>query len=420
MTRNRKVRLPVIALGCIACLWGVWTSAREGSSQFLAGRSAMTEELETAAQAVRLDPSNPEAHYVRAKLLATAENQSEAIREYEHAVALRPRDYALWLALGRDRDLVGDMEGAIAAFDTSAQLAPFYARPHWQLGNTLYRAGRTNEAMKELRLAGASNPNLLPQVINLAWALSGDPELMYQALQPQTASAHFALATFFARHARASDSIAQFRAAGELSNEQRRVLVTDLLASKSFAEMFEVWLSGHPSTGGVSPNGIATIRNGGFEEPITLNDPGFGWQVATNLQGVHLSLDSADPHAGSYGLRVDWSGDSDPSRAAVSQLVLVEQHARYRLTFAVRTQEMLTVGLPVLTVTDVSGEGEPVLAQSKTFPRGTTEWQSYAIEFTTTEMTRAVMIAIRRENCAMTPCAAIGHAWTDDFQLERM
>ena len=416
MTRHPKVRLPLIAFGLLACFWGTWISAREAISQFLAGRSAMTGKLVEATQAVRLDSSNPEAHYVRANLLATAEEYSEAIKEYEHAVALRPKDYALWLALGRARDLMGDTEGAISAFNRSSQLAPFYAQPHWQLGNTLFRAGRRDEAFVELRSAAISKPKLLPQAIALAWAsFGGDVKALEKVLQFQTPYERLTLASFLARRGQASESLAQFRAAGNPSKEQRSTLVVDLLASKSFAEAFEVWSSGHTADGRYLVS--IGIVNGGFEEPIIFDDPGFGWQLARDLKAARTSLDLAQPRTGIYSLRVDWSGDSDPSTAVISQLVVVEPKTYYRVTFAARTQEMLTIGLPVITITDVSSDSGLPIAQSKALPQGTTGWQDYTIEFATTETTKAVLIAIRREKCSMSPCAAIGHAWFDDFQL---
>jgi hypothetical protein len=354
-------------------------------------------------------------------LLSDRGERDEAIKEYERAVALRPIDYSLWFELGRARDQANDVEGAVAAFRESVGLAPFYANPHWQLGNTLFRAGRRDEAFAELRRAAISKPQLLPQAIGLAWAsFGGDSQALEKVLQFQTPYEHLALASFLARHGRASESVTQFRAAANPSNEQRRTLVADLLASKNFAEAFEVWSSGRPANGEARSRGVAGIANGGFEEPIILDDPGFGWQLGRDLKALRTSLDPTQPHMGAYSLRVDWSGDSDPSRAVISQLVLVEPKTRYRMTFAARTQEMLTIGLPVVAVTDVSNDSERAIAQSKTFSQGTSGWQDYITEFTTAEKTSAVLIIIRRESCATAPCAVFGHVWFDDFSIERL
>jgi hypothetical protein len=373
--------------------------------------------LAAADRAVDLNPSNSETHYVRARLLASNDQSAEAIKELERAASLRPCDYVLWLELGRARDRVNDLEGAVAAFRESVGLAPFYSSPRWQLGNTLFRAGRRDEAFAELRRAAISNPKLLPQAIGLAWAsFGGNVQSLEKVLQFQTPYEHLTLASFLARHGVASEALAQFRATVNPSNEQRRTLVIDLLASKNFAEAFEVWSSGRPIS---SRRGIAIIDNGGFEEPIVLDDPGFGWQLERDLKFARTSLDATHPHMGVYSLRVDWSGDSDPSRAVISQLVVVESNTRYRLTFAARTQEMLTIGLPIVTVTDAGSDGGRAMAQSKAFPQGTSSWQDYTIEFATTETTKAILISIHRESCSMTPCAALGHAWIDDFELEK-
>jgi len=414
-------RSAALVLGLLACFWGMWSSGREGLSQLLAGYSLMTDRLEDADRAVKLNPTIPEAHYVRASLLHNRDELAEAVKEFERAVALRPRDYALWLELGRALDQANDVAGALAAFRESARLAPFYAQPHWQLGNTLLRSGRRDEALAELRRAANSDPRLLPAAINFGWVVfNGDAQAVERTLQPQTTAAHLALASFFAKHARAGEAITQFRVAGGVSNEQRRALLADLLASKSFAEAFEVWSSGRQTSGDGGSQGVAAIANGGFEEPINLDDPGFGWQLASNPQSVRASLDPAEPHVGAYSLRLDWSGESNPSTPIISQLLLVEPQARYRLKFAVRTREMLTIGLPVVLVVDGSSDNESVLTQSETFPQGTSAWQDRAIEFATAETTKAVLVVIRRQNCTVAPCAALGHAWVDDFSLEKL
>jgi hypothetical protein len=80
---------------------------------------------------------------------------------------------------------------------------------------------------------------------------------------------------------------------------------------------------------------------------------------------------------------------------------------------------MLTIGFPVVTVSDAAGP-EHVSAQSETFSRGSSGWKETVIEFTTGDTTQALLLALRRQDCATRPCAAIGHAWVDDFSLEKL
>ncbi|MBC8030755.1 MAG: tetratricopeptide repeat protein [Pyrinomonadaceae bacterium] len=412
------IHYAVLIVGLIICGWGIWSSGREGLSIFVTSYAAATNQLDAADRAVRFGPSSSEAHYLRARLLSDNSLRTEAIRAYEQAAALRPRDYVLWLELGRARDQVNDVEGALAAFRESMRLAPFYAQPHWQLGNTLLRSGRRDEALAELRRAAASNPTLLPSAIGLAWGvLNKDPRAVEKALQPGDPAAHLALATFFARHGKAAEAINHVRAAGDLSNEQRRTLLNELLATRNFSEAYTVWSSGRKAG---NPEGLSAIANAGFEETISLDDRGFGWQVGIDPETVQTTLDPSAPHSGSYSLRLDWSGDSDPLAPIVSQLVLVEPNTRYRLSFAARTHELLTIGLPVVAIADPSSDNQVILQQSDSFSRGTSGWQSYAVEFATPGTTRAVRIVIRRQKCETVPCAAIGHAWVDGFSLEKL
>src|SRR5207253_8349631 len=111
----------------------------------------------------------------------------EAINEYEQAARLRPRDYFLWLSLGTARDQAGDERGALAAFQESVRLAPYYAEPRWQFGNALLRAGRLDEAFAELRRAAVSDSSLLPGLVDLVWGVyGGDAFMVQQVIQPQT------------------------------------------------------------------------------------------------------------------------------------------------------------------------------------------------------------------------------------------
>lgn len=411
----------IFILGLLTCCWAIWNSGREGISTLLSSYASTINQLEAADKAARLSPSSSDAHYVRARLLSQRDQLAEAIKAYERAASLRPHDYVLVLELGRARDQANDVEGAVAAFRESVRLAPFYAQPHWQLGNTLLRSGRRDEALVELRGAATSDPKLLPAAINLAWAVfNGDPRAVEQAIQPQTEAAHMALASFFARHGRPSEATAHFLAAGGVSNEQRRALLTELLAAKNFSEAYLIWSSGRKTNDEGSPRGLAAIANGGFEGPIPLDDPGFGWQLANTLEAARVSLDENQPHAGAHSLRLDWKGNSDPAKAVISQLVLVEPKTRYRLSFAARTQDLLTIGLPLVTVIDASDKEESVLVQSNALPGGTTGWQDYATEFTTVETTGAVVIRLRRENCATPQCAILGNLWLDDFLLTRL
>ena len=402
---------------------GIWFAGRLGFSRLLTQYGARATQdglLEALDESVGLTPSDAEAHYVRGAILANKGDVSEAIKEYEKAAALRPSDYYLWQALGMLRDRADDEEGAITDLNEAVRLAPFYAQPRFQLGNLLFRAGRRDEAFEQLRRAVKSKPSLLPNVIDLAWGASGgDAEAVKQVIQPQTQTEHLALAHYFAKRGRSSEVVEMFGAAGRVPKSEQQELLNELLAMKNYSTAYEIWKYGREGKLEKSEQAAGRITDGGFENITTLDEQGFGWQQRKDVPSVRVSLDKDGAREGTYSLRLDWSGNSDPGTGVISQLVLVEPQTRYHLSFAARTQEIVTGGLPILVVTDTSGKEEKVLGQSQPLPQGKSDWQEYSFDFATQESSKVVRINLQRRNCPDSPCPAFGHVWLDAFVLQK-
>jgi tetratricopeptide (TPR) repeat protein len=415
---GRVIQTVVAILGLAFCLLCLWVAAVAGYSRLFSAYAADSGRPDVAEAAIHLAPSDPEAHLIRAVLLKANNRLEEAVKEYEQAAVLRPRDYVLWLELGLARDEAEDQPGAINAFREAVRLAPFYAEPHWQLGNILLRAGQVNEAFSEMRRASQSNQAFLPQLIDLAWTIySGDIASVKQAVQPDGSAARLALARFAARHGKAMDAARIFRTIDNVREEDLRAFLSELLAAREFRVAYEVWLEGQGSVDGASSS---DFDDGGFEEQIKFDDPGFGWQIAREPQGVRLSLDNVQPHQGSSSLRIDFSGESNPASTIISQTVLVEPNARYRLRFQVRTQELVTGGLPLIVVQDASAKDSTQIAQSDPLPPKTAPWQERSLEFVAGKETQAVTVVLRRQNCESGPCPVFGILWLDDFSLRKL
>lgn len=414
------MRFTIAAVSLLTYFFVVWVAGAAGLSRLLSEYGVTASLPVSAEMAVRLCDSDPEAHYARGIVFSDIGRLEMSVKEYERATALRPRDYFLWLELGRARDQAGDQQGALAAFNQTVRLAPYYAQPRWQLGNLLLRAGRRDEAFAELRHAARSDPALLPAVLDLAWgAYAGEARSIEEAVRPQTTGARVALARFLIKHGSVSEAMTLYRAMTDASDADRRALLTDLLAAKRFAEAYEVWSPERGATSG-ERRGTAAVVDGGFEGDIVLDDVGFGWQPARDTPTVRVSLDTENPRAGMHSLLIAWSGDADPNAPVMSQLVLVEPNARYRLSFMSSTREVVTGGLPIITVTNASGDDERVLARSSPLPQGTRQWQGYRVEFVTAGTISAIRLSIRRQNCGDTPCPIFGRTWFDDFSLQKL
>lgn len=394
-------------------LWCAWTAARAGASRMVSDYAGRVLSREAADAAVALAPSDTEAHYVRGNVLADSGDYAGAVPAYEEALRLRPSDYVIWVELGKAREETGDASGALEAFRRAVALAPFYARPRWQLGNALLRAGSSDEAFTELRRAAESNPALYPNLVQMLWQSSGrDARALVRDARPQTTEQTLAVVRFLIKQGESQEGLQALGESGvRLTPESRKTLVADLLAAERFADAYGVWSEGGGGAAG-------TLADGGFEGEVRSDEEGFGWRFARDVQNVRLSLDAAEPREGARSLKVEYAGNSEPSAAAVSQLLAVEPGARYRLTFAARTRELVTGGPPFVEVVS-AGKSSASLASTAPLPASTPGWREFALEFAA-PAEGAVRVALRRKPCATSPCPAFGSVWLDAFGLSRL
>jgi hypothetical protein len=418
--RSRFLRPLLAVVFMLLCAFGIAASWRMGVGRLLARYAAYATLREQADRAVKVSALDAETHSARAAVLYNLHDVPGALRELESAVKLRPGDYLLWLQLGRAREEAGDKEGAILALRESMRLAPYYSEPRWQYGNVLYRMGRFEEAFDELRRAADSNPSLLPVLIDLAWGTyKGDAKAVEKIISPRTDAVRMALARFFIKKEKTVEALALIRALGEMSAEDRKALVVELIKSRQFKAAYEVWAVGEVDNER-RVNVAQGITDPGFEGRINLTQKGFGWQQERELEGVKLSLDTKEPEAGARSLLIEWNGQPNPPVSVITQTVLVEPNSRYRLRFYARTEKLVTAGLPVLDIADASSKESRVLAESKAFPQDAPAWQEFEVEFSTSDSTEAVIISLRRQNCDTNPCPVFGRVWLDDFSLRKL
>ncbi|HEX7956737.1 MAG TPA: tetratricopeptide repeat protein, partial [Pyrinomonadaceae bacterium] len=385
---------------------------RAGAARFLADHALRTRDARGAELAARLAPADADAHFARAWLHTSAGELEAARRDYARALELRPRDYVLWLELGKLHERLGETEAGLGALVRAAELAPHYAQPRWQLGNALLRSGRRAEAAEELRRAAASDPTLYPNLVETLWQASGrDPHALLRDARPQTPGQTLAVARLFVKSGAAAEGLKLLRESGaNVPAEERRALVADLLAAEEFAAAHEFWSEGRGA-------GRETFADAGFEGELRADEEGFGWRFARDAQAVRLSLDPDSPREGAQSLKVEYAGDSEPSSPAVWQLLLVEPGARYRLTFSARTKELVTGGPPYVSVVSASRSGE-TLATFPPLPRATDGWQDFSSEFVAPPA-GAVRVLLGRRPCPQSPCPAFGGVWLDAFELKR-
>jgi carbohydrate binding protein with CBM4/9 domain/tetratricopeptide repeat protein len=417
MSSNRYLRLLLVMFLVGVCLWTIQAAGAFGVSRLLVRFSMATPNLAVAEKAIQLTPSDAQAHFAGAAAFSSLDRSAESVVEMERAVGLRPADYSLWLQLGLLRDQLGQTDAALAAFDEAVRLAPFYARPRWQRGNLLLRAGRYEQAFKDLSQAAKSNPELLPALLGLAWNISkGDPNLTAKWLRIETDHERNAFAKYLAHRGMADEVISLFGAVNLVPEEIRHELVEQLLAKGAYHAAFRVWkaepdldiyVSGRPYT--------PQVYDGGFESPLTFNANGFGWRLSRKANGVALSVNSGQPHTGSKNLQIDFTGDSNPNAELISQVILVEPSRQYQVNFASRSQDLVTGGLPLVVVKDAQGERK-LLGKSGPLS-GESNWKVLSFGFSTGPTTNAVLLSVQRENCSTSPCPIFGSLSLDSFSI---
>ncbi|MFN2512420.1 MAG: hypothetical protein ABR568_13510 [Pyrinomonadaceae bacterium] len=413
---KRALRVLLSLTVAVVIVLVFWVAARMGFARALGKYASIAVDLEAAERATSLSPLDADNHRTKATVLFKLKDLPKAAAELELALSLRPRDNSLWLQLGMLREELEDASGAAIAFDESVRLASYYALPRWQRGNFLLRQGRLGEAFADLRHAAASNPDYIPTLIDLAWGISkGDQQVAEVYAEITTSQKHIAFAEFLARQGKGREAVEQFARAGAVSHQTRRQLVRHLIAANAFKEAFQIWRQDKPPESG--EQGTTAIYDGGFEGSLIFDEFGFGWRVFRGSQSVKLVSDSSLRQSGTKSLLIEFLGESNPDTPLLSQVILVKPSTRYRVNFAARTQEIVTGGLPLVTVTDSTGS-KKFRAESPALAQGSTDWRIVSFNFQTEAETDAITLSLQRKNCTTSPCPIFGSLWLDSFSIE--
>lgn len=411
-TFQLPIRIAIVVVAILSCLFIMQAAARIGFSRLLARYAIVANSIQAADEAVRLTPSDPDVHRSRAAVLNRLRMPADARKALEVATSLRYRDDYLWLELGSTREELGDAEAALAAFDQAVRWAPYYAHTHWQRGNLRLRMGQYAEAFAELREAAASNRRFMPSLIDLAWGMSGgDAQAAEQLVQINNDQDRLAFARFLAGKGKGRETVEQLRLLGApLSEENRRDLVHQLLRAKAYRQALELWRA--------SESKATTIVNGGFEEPLILNNLGFGWVVSAEQSATSLTMDASERLMGTRSLRIGFDGNWNPGTPLLSQMIIVEGERRYRISFGIKTKDLVTGGAPFVTISDALSDH--LLGKSEPFPSATSPWLTVSFDFLTMSTSEAVVLRLQRSSCASSPCPIFGAIWLDEFLIEEL
>lgn len=418
--RKMPVKIGVIAMILFALIFG-WFSIRWQIGNMLAELTVPNDPnaKQIGQLAQRLSPGDPLATWLSAsteKDVFTPEKIEASLEKYEEAVRLAPNDYRWWVELGRAREQSATPESAESAYLRAIQLAPTYTYPHWQLGNFYLRQNRGEEAFTELKKAAQNNQRFRQQVYSIAWDYYDKDKERLEAIAGEFSDAKVGLAQFYASKKMPEDSLRMWKSLSEEEKKQNEI-VAKTVAQILWNEKKYLSAVEFMRETGLEPDAKAeTINNGGFENSIDKpEETYFGWKIV-NEEKLSVQLDPSQKQEGRRSLRVRFNGYSAPQMANILQIVPVNPNTNYRLSFWLKTDELKSAGPPVLQILD--SKESRLVADSKPFPTGTSDWQEIKIDFTTPEEAEGIFVRTGRSYCGDS-CPIIGGFWYDDFKLEK-
>jgi Flp pilus assembly protein TadD len=110
------------------------------------------------ADALRVHPNSPRAHFILGKLAGDAGRDGEALASFDRAIAVWPSYIPAYQEKGVVLGRTGSFAEAEEAFRETLRQSPAYDAAHYNLGLVLRRQGRAAEAERELRKALAIDP----------------------------------------------------------------------------------------------------------------------------------------------------------------------------------------------------------------------------------------------------------------------
>ncbi len=115
---------------------------------------AASEAIREANEALRIEPNSAAAYFILGSAYLRLARAEEAVRALENSQRIDPGEKATLFQLGRARSALQQWEGAITAFREGLRMDPnrLHAGPRYLLAQALMRAGRREEADRELQL----------------------------------------------------------------------------------------------------------------------------------------------------------------------------------------------------------------------------------------------------------------------------
>jgi tetratricopeptide (TPR) repeat protein len=402
-------------------LVGLWLSffsirsaiARHGSE----GNTAKQLEL-----AVRLEPGNPEYWYSLGRYQQYNLEQPDsalAQQDFQKTIALNPLATNAWLDLGTSYELEGKSAEAQEAYLQAKKSYPTSADVSWRYGNFLLREGDQAQAYAELRRAIEADPKRATAAFSRAYRANLDIDEILSQLLPANQGVY-------------TDVIAEASGENQLAvakivwarlltlHPHLAILEVDQLVSKlllagEFSEARRVWDQGVATMDLpplLQPQG-SVVWDPSFESGV--NGSAFSWMFQPIAQGVSISLDKTERHAGNQSLRLSFDGKHNPNLEAACTLAVVEPNTTYHFSGWIKTKDVMTEQGVGFRIHSYGNSEAPVVNTKQIY--GNNPFTVIEQPWTAGPDIHRVKICVTREPSDDPAVRISGTAWVDDVNL---
>jgi tetratricopeptide (TPR) repeat protein len=145
---------------------------------------------EALQKAVELVPDNADSWYWLGFARQDQENHAGAEQAFQRTAELNPENADSWEGLGQVRLEQENYNGSVAAYQKAVEIAPDNSGYRDALGWALFRAGRVEDALRELAVCLEKDPEFAEAYLDvtIVFMLAGRPENLPQTLEQAVSS----------------------------------------------------------------------------------------------------------------------------------------------------------------------------------------------------------------------------------------
>jgi hypothetical protein len=368
------------------------------------------------SRAARLEPGNADwPCNLGASYTILQNNPRAAIPHLESGVRLNPHDAVCWIALGDSYAQAGDLVNERRTLEAALRADPNDAHIALNTATIYVNSNEVERALPLYRLAIQKRPDWAAQLLPNIWF--HDPnaeELMAKALPPTSSPRLALLKLLVGKNEQASATLVWqkiIQSKEPFESKDALFFIDSLLDQCKVDPASQAWqqLAGRDADLAQRSARGNLVSNAGFERSI-LNG-GFDW-IYKPVEGIEVSVDTAEFHSGSRSLAVSFDTDN-LGVTGVKQFVPVEPGSHYSFTAWIRADSIETASGPRFAFSDtrthqIVFDTEDALGS---FP-----WRSVSGEFNTGPGTNLLELSIVR-NPANGRIR--GKIWIDDLELVR-